>query len=69
MPSNLVTLMTTLEFLESAKRNMCQKHMDSYMNCIKNKKTYFQDCHILHMEKYETCMKSHIIMKKNKNDS
>ena len=68
MPSNLLILMTTLEFLESAKRNMCQKHTDSYMNCIKNKKTYFQDCYILHMEKYENCMKSQTI-KKNKNDS
>lgn len=68
MPSNLVSLVTTLEFLESSKRNMCQKHADSYMNCIKNKERYFEDCYILHMEKYENCMKSQTI-KKNKNDS
>lgn len=69
MPSNLVSLMVTLEFLESARRELCHAHMDSYMTCVKNKKNHFRDCYILHMEKFEHCMKSLKIIEKDKNDS
>lgn len=70
MPTNMTTLYITLQFLESARRDMCQKHMNSYLECIKNKKNTFQDCHILHMEKFDNCVKSlKIIKKMNENDS
>ena len=69
MPSNLISLIVALEFLESSRRELCHKYKDNYMNCVKNKKNNFQDCYILHMEKFENCMKTHKIIEKDKNDS
>ena len=70
MVSNMTTLFITLQFLESARRDMCKKNMDNYLKCVKNKRNTYQDCHILHMEKFNNCIKSlEIIKKMNKNDS
>lgn len=69
MPSNTSTLFLTLQFLESSRREVCQKHMDNYLRCSEDKNNKFQDCYLLHMVKFENCMKSlEIIKQLNRND-
>ena len=69
MASNMTTLFVTLQFLESVKRETCEKHRNSYTNCVKNKNNSFQNCYYLHMEKFENCMKSlEIIKQMNENE-
>ena len=70
MVSNTTSLYITLQFLESARREMCQNHMNDYLECVKDKNNKFENCYHLHIEKFENCMKTlKIIKEMNKNDS
>jgi hypothetical protein len=69
MVSNALSFFITLQFLESTRREVCNQHMDNYKECCKDKRMKFQQCYILHMQKYENCMKSlEIIKNLDKND-
>ena len=70
MSPDMTTLFITLQFLESAKREACQKNMDDYLECSRNRSVKFEDCYALHMEKFNQCIKSlEIIKQMSENDN
>ena len=47
-----------LNFLDLLGREReCEKHIRRYERCINNKKNKFEDCYVMHMNKFHSCVK------------